>query len=156
MPGIELSVQHRQQEQQQQQQLQQPQQQPQAPDPSLPPPAPAPEPPTQLQPPVGAVSTQTAFLDLLKLVVTDPRLQCAEKKELLNELRKSGGVDRWTFRTATWILGAIVLLTIIAIWVLSAAGNANVKIPDGLIAIGSGAAGGLAGLLTPGRERDGG
>jgi hypothetical protein len=89
---------------------------------------------------------------LLRVVLTDPKLEWEQKQKLIDELRKANPAgDRWTFRSAIWILGLVVLLTIVALWVLSAAGH---KIPEGLVAIGSGAAGGLAGLLTPGRDRD--
>jgi hypothetical protein len=98
-------------------------------------------------------SAQPSLHELLRLVIVDPDLNPAQKKDLLDELRKSGGADRWTFRSAIWILGAVVLVTVVAVsvvtWALPDAG----KIPDGLIAIGSGAAGGVGGLLTPGRER---
>jgi hypothetical protein len=104
--------------------------------------------------PALTLSEQPSFHELLRLVITDPHLSSREKKALLNELRKSGGVDRWTFRSAIWILGAVVLVTVVAIsvliWLLPDSG----RIPDGLIAIGAGASGGLAGLLTPGRQRD--
>lgn len=74
------------------------------------------------------------------------------KNVLINEVRKvSPASDRWTFRWAIWILGATVILAVVALWVLSYYDH---KIPEGLVAIGSGAAGGLAGLLTPGREKD--
>ena len=98
-------------------------------------------------------SAQLSFNELLRLVITDPKLSCVEKQELLNELRKSGGADRWTFRSAIWILGAVVLITVVAVSLLTWSLPDTAKIPDGLIAIGSGAAGALAGLLTPGRER---
>jgi hypothetical protein len=102
--------------------------------------------------PVGA----TTFYDLLRLVILDATLDAKQKADLLNELRKSGGADRWTFRSAIWILGTVVLLSIGALWVLTYYGKAKDNNLQGLIAIGSGAVGGLAGLLTPGRERSAG
>lgn len=94
----------------------------------------------------------TEFYGLLKLVVIDPSLTPDQKKTLIDELRKSTPAsDRWTFRWAIWILGLVVILTIIALWSLS---TSNSSIPEGLVAIGSAAAGGLAGLLTPGRGRE--
>jgi hypothetical protein len=108
--------------------------------------APVPQPPKgQATSPAGGTGP-LSFYELLRLIVTDPCLTCDDKTKLLNEIRKSGGVDRWTFRTAIWILGAVVLLSIGAIWALSAsAGTGADKIPQGLVAIGSGAVGGLAG-----------
>lgn len=93
--------------------------------------------------------TPTSYLELVKIVLTDPKLEWQQKKALIDELRKGNVSDRWTFRWAIWILGTAVLLTIGALWALSS-GECN--IPDGLVAIGSAAAGGLAGLLTPGRS----
>jgi hypothetical protein len=105
------------------------------------------------QPAAALAAGSTTFYDLLQGVVTDPKLEWEQKQKLIDELRKTGPVsDRWTFRWAIWILGAAVILTIVALWVLTAAGHTD--IPDGLVAIGSSAAGGLAGLLTPGRDRD--
>ncbi|MCK4793527.1 MAG: hypothetical protein KAV87_57895 [Desulfobacteraceae bacterium] len=92
----------------------------------------------------------TTLYDLINVILTDPKLEWKQKQKLIDELRKtSPASDRWTFRWAILILGLVVLLTIVALWVLSAKGQI---IPDGLVAIGSGAAGGIAGLLTPGRD----
>ncbi|MFA7239117.1 MAG: hypothetical protein WC091_03330 [Sulfuricellaceae bacterium] len=89
------------------------------------------------------------YFELVELVLKDTKLEWEQKKLLIGELRKGNVTDRWTFRWAIWILGASVLLTIGALWALS---NGKYDIPDGLVAIGSAAAGGLAGLLTPGRS----
>lgn len=95
-------------------------------------------------------SQSTELYDLMRVVVTDASLSTEEKKILIDELRKSTPAsDRWTFRWAIWILGVAVLLTILALWNLS---FVKMDIPDGLVAIGSAAAGGLAGLLTPSRR----
>ncbi|MBV6518160.1 MAG: hypothetical protein DCC43_16015 [Candidatus Brocadia sp.] len=93
--------------------------------------------------------SQSGFHELMKLVITDTNLQPVEKKKLLNELRKSSGADRWTYRSAIWILGTVGLLTVGAIWYLSISNGFKAEnIPQGLVAIGSSAVGGLAGLLT--------
>jgi hypothetical protein len=106
------------------------------------------------QPQVPAA--QLTFLELLRIVITDPRLDSEQKKTLLDELRKSGGVDRWTYRSAIWILGGVILLTIVAISLMTTVGGVPPEqIPQGLVAIGSSAVGGLAGLLTPGPEHSG-
>ncbi|MBK7462654.1 MAG: hypothetical protein IPJ50_07925 [Betaproteobacteria bacterium] len=99
----------------------------------------------------GARSEATTTLyDLLRDVLADPKLDYEQKQKLIDELRKaSPASDRWTFRWAIWILGLVVILTIVALWALSADGHI---VPEGLVAIGSGAAGGIAGLLTPGRD----
>jgi hypothetical protein len=70
------------------------------------------------------------------------------KKALIDELRKSSPAtsDRWTYRYATWILGGAIIITILCATFLAARGD---DIPEGLIAIGSATAGGLAGLLAP-------
>lgn len=85
--------------------------------------------------------------ELLKVVLTDPNLDSAPEKLLITELCvNSPTSDRWTFRSAMWILGAVVIITVIALSVLT---YYKFTAPEGLVAIGSGAAGGLAGLLTP-------
>jgi hypothetical protein len=103
-------------------------------------------------PRIGALQP-AEFYGLLHVVVADASLKPSEKRMLVAALRKSTPVsDRWTFRWAIWILGFVVLLTVGALWSLSINGTSN--IPDGLVAIGAAAAGGLAGLLAPGRGND--
>jgi hypothetical protein len=98
-------------------------------------------------------SVSTGRYDLQKIVLSDPKLEWDQKMKLINEIRKSTPAsDRWTFRWAIWILGLIVLLSIVAIWSL---GLNEVPIPEGLVALGSAAAGGLAGLLTPRNSNSG-
>lgn len=100
---------------------------------------------------VGTAQTgSTSFYALLRIVLIDPQLQPAQQQQLIHELRKNTPAsDRWTCR---WAIGLVVALTIVAVWMLS---HYAKPVPDGLIAIGSGAAGSLAGLLAPGRDRDG-
>jgi hypothetical protein len=71
-----------------------------------------------------------------------------QKTTLLDELRKNdaGAADRWAYRYAIWILGGTGILAIAGLVFLSWYGG---TISDGLIAIGSAAVGGLAGLLAP-------
>jgi len=56
--------------------------------------------------------------------------------------------DTKVYRLAVWFLGLIVILALIAqallVW-----NSGNVKIPEGLVAIGSLAIGALAGMLSP-------
>jgi len=90
---------------------------------------------------------QIGYFDLLRTVVIDPNLTGPEKEALLAALKgMSPTSDRWTFRWAIWILGLLAVLTVVAIWMIAL--NKELEIPAGLVAIGSGAAGALAGLLN--------
>lgn len=92
-------------------------------------------------------STELALYGLMEKVLSDTRTTFQEKKDLIDELRKnhSPDKDRWAPRVAIWILGASVITTIVCITILA---YRDCPVSDGLIAIGSGAAGGLAGLLS--------
>lgn len=120
----------------------------------MPPAQPPAQPVAGNQPAQDVPTRPTSYYDLLRGVVSDPKLTAEEKQKMLDELRKSWTSDRWTFRWAIWILGLIVVLVIVAIWRLTEVGDGKIQIPEGLIALGSGAAGALAGLLSPGRERN--
>jgi len=95
--------------------------------------------------------SRASLYDLIKIVLEDAQLKPEDKLKLIDELRKNnpGTNDRWTYRYAILILGSVVLLTIAALWYLTKLPAAH--IPDGLVAIGSAAVGGLAGLLSPGK-----
>lgn len=96
-------------------------------------------------------AAQTSYFDLLKAVVVDPKMTGSEKEQLLMKLKgMSPTSDRWTFRWAIWILGFVSILTVVAIWCL-AMHNQGEDVPAGLVAIGSSAAGALAGLLNSSR-----
>lgn len=97
----------------------------------------------------------TAF-DLMKQVLEDTNLKPEEKRKLLDELRKNNPTDsdRWTYRSAIWLLGAIVCGSILSIYFLSINNSQNIN-TEGLIAIGSAAVGGLAGLLNSARNKEG-
>ncbi len=86
--------------------------------------------------------------DLMKLVIEDTKLTPKDKKQLLDELRKNNPsqADRWTYRSAIWFLGFIVCLSVSFIFWLGASS-------EGLIAIGSAAVGGLAGMLNSSRAK---
>ncbi len=101
---------------------------------------------------VVGLERETTLLDLIKIVLQDNALTSKEKKLLIDELRKNnpGSNDRWTYRYAIIALVLAVILTILALWFLSA--QDAKQIPDGLVSIGSAAVGGLVGLLTPGRS----
>ncbi|MDD0841649.1 hypothetical protein [Pseudomonas sp. Gutcm_11s] len=92
-------------------------------------------------------SIPSELYGLIKTVLTDPALSPEQKVMLIDEVRKSTPAsDRWTSRYAIYSLAAIVLIALIGVITL---GMSDKYIPDGLIAIGSAAVGGLAGLLTP-------
>lgn len=86
--------------------------------------------------------------ELIKLVLLDQNMKPEEKKILIDELRKNNSAtsDRWTFRWAIYFLGSTVILSLIFVYCLAYHGC---DIPEGLIAIGSTVAGGIAGLLSP-------
>lgn len=99
-----------------------------------------------------ATAVTTGYYDLLKAVVLDHRLSGSEKKEVLLQLKAiSPTSDRITYRTAILLLGLIAIITICAVWNLMWNGK---NVSDGLIAIASGAVGGLAGLLSPSKNSD--
>jgi hypothetical protein len=91
----------------------------------------------------------TSLYDLMQAVLSDTNIKTTKEKiDLIDELRKNNPstTDRWSYRYAIWFLGASVLITIISMCVLAALEK---DVPDGLIAIGSAVAGGIAGLLSP-------
>jgi hypothetical protein len=98
-------------------------------------------------------SQSPSLYELMRVVLTDQTLEPGEKKDLIDELRRNnpGPSDRWTYRYAILILGGAVLLTIASLLLLSWYDS---KVPEGLVAIGSASAGGLAGLLSPGRSKE--
>lgn len=81
---------------------------------------------------------------LMDKVLSDTSLTCKDKIKLIDELRKNNPVanDRWAPRIAIYILGATVLATILCISLTSKTSY------EGLIAIGSAAVGGIAGLVS--------
>ncbi|MBC9249587.1 hypothetical protein A9179_04785 [Pseudomonas alcaligenes] len=87
------------------------------------------------------------FYGLIEFVLRDSSLSPEQKVMLIDEVRKSTPAsDRWTSRYAIYSLVAIALLSMVGIiWL----GLADKWVPDGLVAIGSAAVGGLAGLLVP-------
>lgn len=91
-------------------------------------------------------STNPSLYSLMEKVLSDTKLSNEDKINLIDELRKNNPVatDRWAPRVAIWILGIAVITTIICITI------SGEKTNDGLIAIGSAAVGGLAGLISQG------
>jgi hypothetical protein len=103
----------------------------------------------QGQPPVP--QQEPTLYGLMQLVLINPDINTQDKKELIDELRKNNPAmdDRWTYRYATWFLGGVVLLCVAALWSLG--NNSGSQISQGLVALGSAALGGLAGLVAPNR-----
>ena len=88
-----------------------------------------------------------SLYDLMEKVLSDTKLTSDEKIKLIDELRKNNpaSADRWGPRVAIWILGASIIITILCITCISIKGYGT---NDGLLAIGSAAVGGLAGLIS--------
>jgi len=57
--------------------------------------------------------------------------------------------DRWPYRLVIIALGLTALFVVVGVFVLKALKGDAVTIPDALVAIGSAAVAGLAGLLAP-------
>ena len=100
-----------------------------------------------------ATEGSKTLYDLMDRVLTDDTLDHEQKCALIDELRKNnpGASDRWTYRLAIYFLGGMAALTVIGLGVIACIGA---QVPQGLVAIGSAAVGGLAGLLTPGRPKE--
>lgn len=99
-------------------------------------------------PPSSAISRDHVFT-LCALAMTTGTTE-AERVALLNQVRKMSGVDRWTFRVSIGLLGAITLVALGSLlWFGLDKGGNGKEFSQGIIAIGSAAAGGLAGILVP-------
>ena len=57
--------------------------------------------------------------------------------------------DVWIYRTVVFVLGITVIATVLGGIFLATKADANIKLPDAIVAIGSAAVGALAGLLAP-------
>jgi hypothetical protein len=98
-----------------------------------------------------ADTSATSLFDLMKFVLADPTTTPEQKKLLIDELRKnnSSAADRWTHRGSLWILGGAIVVTILSVAILAGLGA---KIPEGLLSLGTGVVGALAGLMAPGQK----
>ncbi len=69
---------------------------------------------------------------------------------LINEIRKARLplADRWLYRWGIWFLGATVIAIILLAFFFLSEGK-DVKISEGLLALGSAAIGALACLISP-------
>ncbi|MFL6605734.1 MAG: hypothetical protein ACJ8R9_31030 [Steroidobacteraceae bacterium] len=94
----------------------------------------------------SAGRSATTYLDVVHVVVTDEKLSPKEKSALLHRLELiQATASRVTSRTAMIALGLIAGAAIVGIIILSLTEK---TMPEGLIAIGSSAVGGLAGLVS--------
>lgn len=89
--------------------------------------------------------------DLFRDIIENDKLNILQKKILLNEVRKlkSPDEDRWVYRMAVFVLGAVAIGTVAYPFFISGS-----EIPSGLLALGSAAMGALAGYLTPHAKTD--
>jgi hypothetical protein len=85
--------------------------------------------------------------ELFRDIIENEKLNILQKKILLNEVRKlkSPDEDRWVYRMAVFVLGAVAIGTALYPYFV----DCTKDIPSGLLALGSAAMGALAGYLTP-------
>ena len=118
------------------------------------PPSPSPSPSPPPTPPTSADSgaaLTVGMYEAIKAVAALPNIDADTKLKMIKAIQKGNPTsEKVVFLWAIAILGSIALLAIGAVWAISMAKDATV--PDGLIAIASAAAGGLAGLLSPGSK----
>ncbi|MEY4484405.1 MAG: hypothetical protein RL693_1857 [Verrucomicrobiota bacterium] len=97
----------------------------------------------------------TAFSTVDRTLREDPDLTEQKRDQLMNSFRKYYQPplesDRWIYRIVVGSLGLSIILTITFSFFIyyKDSGNADPKIPDLFLAIGSAAVGALAGLLAP-------
>ncbi len=86
---------------------------------------------------------------LIAKAAQDERVTSAAKEEVMeNAAKRSATIrpDVWLYRMVVGVLGLVVLVSIVGAILLALN---NTPTPEFLIALGSAAVGGLAGLLTP-------
>lgn len=94
----------------------------------------------QLAESLVTISAQDGVPDVVKSEILD----------VANRLQSPIDTDVWIYRMVVGFLGCAVLVTVLgAITVRLVLRDANLDIPDGVIALGSAAIGALAGLLAP-------
>lgn len=93
-------------------------------------------------------NTKESVFSLMSKVIENESISHEQKIQLLDELRKARPAleDRWIYRWVVYFLGGALIGTVLVIAVCIF--NKIPAIPDGLIAIGSGALGALSGLLA--------
>lgn len=95
-------------------------------------------------------STDSAT-QLATWVAEDPALRQEVANDpvgTLQRLARPLDADVWIYRIVVLLLGATILAVVIGAFILVVNKN-NAQVPDALLALGSGALGALAGLLTP-------
>lgn len=92
------------------------------------------------------------YNEILLNVINNDKLTANEKKALITEIRKlqPGLEDRWVYRFAVSALAGAIGLSIIGTFTLLWNGK---PVSDGLIGIGATSVGAIAGLLTPGSNK---
>jgi hypothetical protein len=100
---------------------------------------------------VVAVERVESVSELAARVAEDSELERQLKEDPEGTLRRVAApieTDRWIYRMAVMALGATMLAVVVSALVLKL-NDSEAGIPDALVAIGSGALGALAGLMTP-------
>lgn len=89
---------------------------------------------------------ETVF-SLMAQVLENDALNLEQKLKLLDEIRKSRPAleDRSIYRWVVYFLGAALIFSMVAVIICVLMKETN--IPDGLVALGSGALGALSGFL---------
>jgi hypothetical protein len=77
----------------------------------------------------------------------DPAVKQAIVQARLAEREYELRYEKWIYRIAILILGILSIMALAAI--IALASNGVTQIPEGIVAIGSGAAGAIAGTLLP-------
>ena len=83
--------------------------------------------------------------DFVDEVAKDDKLSTEIKNDPLSALNKVRIQDKWVFRSATWILGTIIILIVIGTLVLTVYDKA---LPEVLITTVGTAIGAIAGLIS--------
>lgn len=93
-------------------------------------------------------SNEETVFSLMAKVIENEKITHSERIQLLDEIRKARPAleDRWIYRWVVNFIGIALLLTVVVIALCIFTGKPD--IPDGVVAIGSGALGALSGLLA--------
>jgi hypothetical protein len=99
-----------------------------------------------------AVMKQDKLIQLLSPLATRADLP-AEVREIASQAIAEAGsplaYDLLIYRVVVAVLGVTVIATVFGGIYLATMADANIKLPDAIVAIGSAAVGALAGLLAP-------
>lgn len=106
--------------------------------------------PTATTPVMTTPQAYASYLDMLRAVALDTTLQAADKKEILRALKPTNPAsDRMTYRVAISLLGAVAILTILAMAILYGLGW---DITQPVASIATAAVAGLTGVLASSRS----